>query len=100
MVDDLARAGRPAPFAAAAIASHVVARHPNAELLAWWCADLVLAQGLRWPRPLPLLMAQAFAPTVRAEAGGGKRIRPGGDGFERRLPGAGAGRGRRLPAGW
>ncbi|MFU0507611.1 DUF1403 family protein [Pseudaminobacter sp. NGMCC 1.201702] len=80
---DLARAARPAPFAAAAIASHVVARHPDAELLAWWGADLVVAQSLGWPRPLPLLMAQAFAPAFRAEGGHGKRLRPGEAGFER-----------------
>ncbi|BAV50359.1 hypothetical protein MLTONO_5457 [Mesorhizobium loti] len=82
-IDDLARSGRPAPFAAAAIAAHVVAMRPDAELLAWWLADLVLAQSLRWPRPLPLLMAQAFGPSFRAEAGGGQRIRPGEKDFER-----------------
>uniref|UniRef100_UPI001BDE352F DUF1403 family protein n=1 Tax=Mesorhizobium sp. dw_380 TaxID=2812001 RepID=UPI001BDE352F len=81
-IDDLARSGRPAPFAAAAIAAHVVAMRPDAELLAWWLADLALAQSLRWPRPLPLLMAQAFGPAFRGEAGG-KRIRPGENGFER-----------------
>ncbi|CAN7760952.1 DUF1403 family protein [Mesorhizobium sp. LjNodule214] len=80
-IDDLPRSGRPAPFAAAAIAAHVVAMRPDAELFAWWLADLVLAQSLRWPRPLPLLMAQAFGPAFR-EAGG-KRIRPGEKGFER-----------------
>ncbi|RWB98731.1 MAG: DUF1403 family protein [Mesorhizobium sp.] len=26
-------------------------------------ADLVLAQKLRWPKPVPLLMAQVFTPT-------------------------------------
>ncbi|MES0213903.1 DUF1403 family protein [Mesorhizobium sp. C280B] len=82
-IDDLARSGRPAPFAAAAIAAHVVAMRPDAELFAWWLADLVLAQNLRWPRPLPLLLAQAFGPAFRGEAGGGKRIRPGEKGFER-----------------
>ncbi|MBZ9982475.1 MULTISPECIES: DUF1403 family protein [unclassified Mesorhizobium] len=82
-IDELARSGRPAPFAAAAIAAHVVAMRPDAELLAWWLADLVLAQRLPWPRPLPLLMAQAFGPAFRGEAGGGKRIRPGEKGFER-----------------
>ncbi|MDX8449636.1 DUF1403 family protein [Mesorhizobium captivum] len=81
-IDDQVRAGRPAPFAAAAIAARVVAMRPDAELFGWWLADLVLAQSLRWPRPLPLLMAQAFGPAFRGEAGG-KRIRPGEKGFER-----------------
>ncbi|MER9758020.1 DUF1403 family protein [Mesorhizobium sp. M0166] len=81
-IEKLAASQRPAPFAAAAIAAHVVARRPDAELFAWWLADLVLAQSLRWSRPLPLLMAQAFGPAFRGEAGG-KRIRPGEKGFER-----------------
>ncbi|MBB6182487.1 DUF1403 family protein [Pseudorhizobium flavum] len=76
-IDELGHSGRPAPFAAAAIASRIVAEHPGAELLAWWCADLVLAQKLRWGRPVPLLMAQAFAPVFRARDGRAKRIRPG-----------------------
>ncbi|RWD51779.1 MAG: DUF1403 family protein [Mesorhizobium sp.] len=75
-------AGRRAPFAAATIAAHVVAMRPDAELFGLWLADLVLAQSLRWPRPLPLLMAQAFGPAFRTEVGG-KRIRPGEKGFER-----------------
>ncbi|MER9559477.1 DUF1403 family protein [Mesorhizobium sp. M0323] len=82
-IDDLARSGRPAPFAAAAIAAHVVAMQSDSELFAWWLADLVLAQNLRWPRPLPLLMAHAFGPAFRSKSGGGKRIRPGEKGFER-----------------
>ncbi|TGV54560.1 DUF1403 family protein, partial [Mesorhizobium sp. M00.F.Ca.ET.149.01.1.1] len=49
---------------------------------AWWLADLVLAQSLRWPLPLPLLMTQAFGPAFRGEASG-KRIRPGDKNFER-----------------
>lgn len=73
---------RSAPFAAAAIAAHVVAIRPDAELFAWWLADVVLAQRLRWPRPLPLLMAQAFGPAFRGDAGG-KRVRPGERDFER-----------------
>ncbi|WP_095204742.1 DUF1403 family protein [Mesorhizobium carmichaelinearum] len=82
-IEEVARSPRPAPFAAAAIAARVVAMRPNSELLAWWLADLVLAQGLGWPRPLPLLMAQVFGPAFRAETGSGKRIRPGEKGFER-----------------
>ena len=81
-VDNLAKSQRPAPFAAAAIAAHVVAMRPDCELFAWWLADLVLAQSLRWPRPLPLLMAQVFASVFRGEAGG-RRIRPGDENFER-----------------
>uniref|UniRef100_UPI00313CAE17 DUF1403 family protein n=1 Tax=Mesorhizobium sp. L-8-10 TaxID=2744523 RepID=UPI00313CAE17 len=82
-VNTLAESQRPAPFAAAAIAAHVVAMRPDAELFAWWLADLVLAQSLRWPLPLPLLIAQAFGPPFRAQAGGGKRIRPGEKNFDR-----------------
>lgn len=81
-IEKLARSSRPAPFAAAAIAAHTVAMRPDAELFAWWLADLVLAQSLRWPRPLPLSMTQAFAPPFRAESGS-KRIRPGEKSFER-----------------
>ncbi|TIP26461.1 MAG: DUF1403 family protein [Mesorhizobium sp.] len=81
-IEKLAGLQRPAPFAAAAIAAHVVAVRPDCELFAWWLSDLVLAQSLRWPRSLPLLMAQAFGPAFRGEAGG-KRIRPGENGFER-----------------
>lgn len=39
--------------------------------------DLVLAQKLRWPRPMPLLMAQVFAPAFRTSEGRAERIRPG-----------------------
>ncbi|MDX8522061.1 DUF1403 family protein [Mesorhizobium dulcispinae] len=81
-IDKLAVSQRPAPFAAAAIAAHVVTMRPDTELLAWWLADLVLAQSLRWPLPLPLLIAEAFGPAFRTEAGG-KRIRPDEKGFER-----------------
>lgn len=76
-IDELGRSGRPAPFTAAAIASHVVALSPGAELLAWWCADLVLAQKLRWTKPVPLLMAQAFTPAFRGGDSRTRRIRPG-----------------------
>jgi hypothetical protein len=72
-IDALARSGRPAPFAAAAIAGRVVAVCPGAELLAWWCADLALAQSLRWPKPVPLLMAQVFTPVFFVPKGYGVR---------------------------
>ncbi|TPI10338.1 DUF1403 family protein [Mesorhizobium sp. B4-1-3] len=80
-IEDVAGSQRPAPFAAAAIAARVVAMRPDAELFGWWVADLVLAQTLRWPLPLPLLMPQAFGPAFRGEAGS-RRIRPGEKGFD------------------
>jgi hypothetical protein len=45
VIADLARSGRPAPFTAAANASRVVAVSPGTELLAWWCADFLVAQN-------------------------------------------------------
>ena len=72
-----ADAEQAAPFAAAAIAAKIHAARPDAELLAWWLADWMLAQKLRWPRPVPLLMAQVFTPAFRTSDGRVKRIRPG-----------------------
>ncbi|RUU22796.1 DUF1403 family protein [Mesorhizobium sp. M7A.F.Ca.US.014.04.1.1] len=34
-------------------AGQVATLSPGAALLAWWCADLVPTQKLRWPRPVP-----------------------------------------------
>jgi hypothetical protein len=82
---------QPAPFAAAAMAAKVHAARPDAELLAWWLADLAVARSLGWPQPVPLLMAQLFAPAFRIEGGqggrrgAGTRIRPGDEGFEAAL---------------
>ncbi|MGX5844985.1 DUF1403 family protein [Mesorhizobium sp. ArgA1] len=84
-IEILAASQRPAPFAAAALASQVVAMGPDAELFAWWLADVLVAQSLRWPQPMPLLMAQVFGPAFRSADARGKRIRPGEEGFERAL---------------
>lgn len=48
----LVRTGPAAPFAASEAMRGVTAAAPDAELLAWWLADLVLAQKLRCPRAL------------------------------------------------
>jgi hypothetical protein len=84
-VDELARNGPAAPFAAAALMRRVVEAAPPAEPLAWWLGDLVLAAKLRWPRPVPLLMSQLFSPAFRFDGGRGKRLRPADDGFTRAL---------------
>lgn len=43
----------------------------------------LLAQKLRWPQPVSLLMAQVFARAFRTGGPGAKRIRPGGEEIER-----------------
>lgn len=72
----------PAPLAAAWIADAVIHVEPSAEPLAWWMADLVLAQRMRWPFPLPILATQIHSPLLRY---GNQRVRarPGGEGFGR-----------------
>jgi len=73
-----ASGGRPAPFAAAEAAattlrilrSALPTLGSDAELLALWLADVVLAQRLKWPFALPLLAAHLFP-------GGGRRAGPG-----------------------
>jgi len=81
ILDDATRTARPAPLAAAAVASRVAALGPHTEALAWWCADLVLAARLRWPVPLPILASQIHAPALRGVGRG--QLRPGGEGGER-----------------
>ena len=61
--EDLVTSGRPAPVLAAEIAAELYRARPDAELLACWLADLVLAEKFRWPVPVPLLISQA-APTA------------------------------------
>ena len=72
--------GRPAPIAAAAAAEAVIALRTDAEPLALFCADAVLAKSLGWPTPVPLIASGLFA---RRGAGEGRRPRPGEVGWER-----------------
>lgn len=81
-LDALARSEMPAPFAAAAIAAEVASLRPEAGLLGWWLADQALAQRMRWPVAVPLLVMQARGSAFRAPGDRG-RVRPGGEGFER-----------------
>ncbi|HEY9215944.1 MAG TPA: DUF1403 family protein [Ancylobacter sp.] len=79
----LGRSSQPAPFAAAAIVAEVMALRPDGELLGWWLADQVMALKLRWPLPVPLLVGQARSAAFREPGGRSKRVRPGGEGFDR-----------------
>jgi hypothetical protein len=42
-----------------------VAQRPDAEILALWLADAVLAARLKWPRPLPLIAGALVNPSLR-----------------------------------
>ena len=48
----------------------------DAEVLALWAFDLVLALRLRWSRPVPLIATKLLDPGLRSD-GGGRRARPG-----------------------
>jgi Protein of unknown function (DUF1403) len=63
-----------APFAAAETARLVFAQRPDAEMLALWLADAVLAVRLKWLVPLPLLAGALLDPSLRT---GGRRPHPG-----------------------
>ena len=80
--EDLASSLRPAPVVAAETAAELYRARPDAELAAFWLADVVLAQKLRWPVPVPLLMAQVNAACFKAGEQR-RRIRPGGEGWGR-----------------
>jgi len=80
--EDMVLSSRPAPVLAAEIASAVYRARPDAELLGFWLADVLLAQKLRWPIPVPLLMAQVSTSIFRSGENR-KRIRPGEEGWGR-----------------
>lgn len=78
-IDRQLATGRPAPLVAAAVVRAVDAMQPGARQLGWWLADQMLAQRLRWPLPVPLLMAEAGG-LRRAGRGGG--LSPVDDGLD------------------
>lgn len=80
--DDMVVSSRPAPVLAAEIAGAVYRARPDAELLAFWLADALLAQKLRWPMPVPLLMGQVTSAVFKSGENR-RRIRPGAEGWGR-----------------
>ncbi|MGO8910076.1 MAG: DUF1403 family protein [Bradyrhizobium sp.] len=75
---EMAAVGRGAPFAAADTVKAVLAYRPDAEFLALWLADAVLARRLGWPLPVPLLAAALLHPSLRTA---GRRPHPTNPGW-------------------
>ena len=71
---DCAGEGDPVSAAAKAAASAFSifpdAPAAEAEILALWLFDLILAIRLRWPRPLPLIATKILDPALRSDGGG------------------------------
>jgi Protein of unknown function (DUF1403) len=78
-LSEQSRAGDPVSAAAkAAAATFSVfpdAPAAEAEILALWVFDMVIAIRLRWPRPVALLATKILEPSLRS--GGGARPNPG-----------------------
>ena len=76
LVDAALQSGRVAPFAVADLITAISAVRPDVEVLAFMLADNVLAQKLKWPKPVPLLLSERYGPAFRTIGGRG-RVRPG-----------------------
>ena len=79
-LQDQRRGGDPvsaaAKAAALAFSAFPDAPAAEAEILALWVFDMVIAIRLRWPRPVPLIATKILHPTLRS-AGAGRRPMPG-----------------------
>jgi hypothetical protein len=65
---------------AAELAAELYRARPDAELLAFWLADALLAKKHRWPVAVPLLMGQVNSSSFKTGEGR-RRVRPGGEGW-------------------
>lgn len=82
LFDAALQPGRAVPFAIADLVAKISAARPDAEILAWWLADRLLAEKLGWTRGVPLLMGERYGAAFKTIGGRG-RVRPGEAGFAR-----------------
>lgn len=82
LIDELLPSRRAVPFVIAALVERVVAMRPDAEVLAWWLADWVLARLIHLDLPIPFFTQARYGAAFRT-AGDNGRLRPGDEGFAR-----------------
>jgi hypothetical protein len=80
--DDAVQSGGVVPFAAADLVANICAARPDAEILAWWLADRLVAEKLGWDCCVPLLIGERYGAAFKTIGGRG-RVRPGEPGFAR-----------------
>jgi Protein of unknown function (DUF1403) len=68
--DSAKKAPTASPLAAAQAASLILTQRGDAELLALWLADAVIAVRLKWPRPVPLLARAILDRSLREDCRG------------------------------
>ncbi|WP_458383172.1 DUF1403 family protein [Rhizobium anhuiense] len=82
LFDAALQSGRAVPFAVADLVGSICAARLDAEILAWWLADRLLAEKLGWACGVPLLMGERYGMAFKTIGGRG-RVRPGEPGFAR-----------------
>ena len=82
LFDAALQSPRAIPFAGADLVAKICAARPDAEILAWWLADRLLAEKLGWACGVPLLMGERYGAAFKTIGGRG-RVRPGEAGFAR-----------------
>ncbi|WP_176084372.1 DUF1403 family protein [Martelella sp. HB161492] len=80
LLDDTLQSASAPPVAAAELVRRWHESHPEAEVLAWGLADLVIANRLNWVHPVPLMMTTRYSTVFRTGQGRG-RLMPGEPGF-------------------
>ncbi|WP_236762014.1 DUF1403 family protein [Agrobacterium tumefaciens] len=76
IVDSANQSGRAAPLAVADLITAISAVRLDAEVMALGMAEVVLAQKLKWPKPVPLLLCERYGAAFRTIGGKG-RVQPG-----------------------